>query len=86
MPMPVQLFLVQCILWFVLTINQRAIAHVDYLQVIITDFLIASMNFFLVKKIADKDNDSYGTLAEYVGGGMIGSVFGMMISQQMLGK
>lgn len=49
--MPVQLFLVQCILWFVLTINQRAIAHVDYLQVIITDFLIASMNFFLVKKL-----------------------------------
>ena len=75
------LFLViQCAMYFLITINQRGVVEYNYSTVILTDIAIASMGFFIVKKIANSA-ESFHQLVGYVTGGVIGSVVALYLSQ-----
>lgn len=77
-------FLIQLILYLLLVVNYRAVSLVDYTGTVITDFIIASFNFFVVRKIA-KSEDSFHQWAGYALGGAIGGVVGLYISKVLLG-
>lgn len=77
-------FTIQLVLYFLLVINYRAVSKVDYMGTVITDFIIASFNFFVVRKIA-KSEDSFHQWAGYAFGGAIGGVLGLYISKALLG-
>lgn len=77
-------FFIQLVLYFLLVINYRAVSKVDYTGTVITDFIIASFNFFVVRKIA-KSEDSFHQWAGYAFGGAIGGVLGLYISKALLG-
>jgi len=73
------LFLIQIILYGLLCINYRAVALANYHESAITDFLIASMNFFVIRKIA-QNNDAFHQWAGYVLGSVVGSYVGIYLS------
>ena len=77
-------FTIQLVLYFLLVINYRAVSKIDYTGTVITDFIIASFNFFVVRKIA-KSEDSFHQWAGYAFGGAIGGVLGLYISKALLG-
>jgi len=80
------MFIVQVINWSLLCINIRAVAHANYLQIALTDFTIASINFFVIKKIAKEENETRAQWLGYSIGGVCGSILGTFISQLLLGK
>jgi len=73
------LFLMQLILYGLLCINFRAVALADYHEAAISDFIIASMNFFVIKKIAST-TDSLHQWIGYSVGSLVGSYLGIYIS------
>jgi hypothetical protein len=77
-------FFIQLVLYFLLVINYRAVSKIDYTGTVITDFIIASFNFFVVRKIA-KSEDSFHQWAGYAFGGAIGGLLGLYISKALLG-
>ena len=73
------LFAVQTALYGIICINFRAVAHLDYGVALATDFLVASMNFFVISKIAKYGEDR--TLwVSYVFGSLVGTALGMFAS------
>lgn len=77
-------FIIQLVLYLLLVINYRSVSLVDYTGTVVTDFIIASFNFFVVRKIA-KSEDSFHQWAGYAIGGAIGGVLGLYISKVLLG-
>lgn len=75
----VALFIVQTILFSVLCVNFRAIASAHYHTAAASDFVIASLQFFVIKKIADSD-DSVKHWVGYTLGSVVGSYLGIYIS------
>ena len=75
----IALFVVQVILFSVLCVNFRAIASAHYHTAAISDFIIASLQFFVIKKIADSD-DSVKHWIGYTLGSVVGSYLGIYIS------
>jgi len=75
----IALFVVQVILFSVLCINFRAIASASYHTAAASDFIIASLQFFVIKKIADSD-DSVNHWIGYTLGSVVGSYVGIYIS------
>jgi hypothetical protein len=59
--------------------NFRAVAGAHYHEAALTDFLIASMNFFVIKKIA-QSTDTFYQWVGYVVGSVIGSYVGIYLS------
>lgn len=78
-------FTIQLVLYLLLVINYRSVSLVDYVGTVTTDFIIASFNFFVVRKIA-KSEDSFHQWAGYAIGGAIGGVLGLYISKVLLGS
>lgn len=72
-------FAIQLLLYLLLVVNYRFVAWVDYTGTVVTDFIIASFNFFVVRKIA-KSEDSLHQWAGYAIGGAVGGVVGLWIS------
>ena len=72
-------FAIQLLLYLLLVINYRFVAWVNYPGTVITDFVIASFNFFVVRKIA-KSEDSLHQWAGYAFGGALGGVIGLWLS------
>lgn len=72
-------FAIQLTLYLLLVVNYRFVAWVNYPGTIITDFIIASFNFFVVRKIA-KSEDSLHQWAGYAAGGAVGGMTGLWIS------
>ena len=77
-------FIIQLVLYILLVINYRAVTKIDYSGTIITDFIIASFNFFVVRKIA-KSDDSVHQWAGYAIGGAIGGALGLYLSKILFG-
>lgn len=73
------LCVIQIILYGILCINFRAVASAEYHKAALTDFLIASLNFFVIKKISS-NTDALHQWIGYVVGSVIGSYLGIYLS------
>jgi hypothetical protein len=75
----ITLGVIQIVLYSILCMNFRAVAGAHYHEAALTDFLIASMNFFVIKKIA-QSTDTFYQWVGYVVGSVIGSYIGIYLS------
>ena len=75
----VTLGVIQIVLYSILCINFRAVAQAHYHEAALTDFLVASMNFFVIRKIA-QSTDAFHQWVGYVSGSVIGSYLGIYLS------
>jgi hypothetical protein len=75
----ITLGVIQIILYSILCINFRAVAEAHYHEAALTDFLVASMNFFIIRKIA-QSTDALHQWIGYVTGSVIGSYLGIYLS------
>ena len=73
------LFFIQVALYGLLCINYRAVTSVQYNVAAISDFAIASFNFFVIRKIA-KSEDAIHQWLGYVAGSVVGSYLGIYLS------
>lgn len=73
------LAIIQIFLYGLLCINYRSVAAAHYHEAAISDFLIASMNFFIIKKISQSTDALYQWVG-YVIGSVIGSYLGIYLS------
>lgn len=73
------LFITQFILYSIVCISYLAIVHKNFLMIALTDVSFASINYFVIKKIA-KDDDSIYSFLGYTCGSTLGSLFGTWIS------
>lgn len=71
--------IIQIVLYSILCMNFRAVAETHYHEAALTDFLIASMNFFVIRKIA-QSTDTFHQWIGYVAGSVIGSYIGIYLS------
>ena len=76
-------FSIQLVLYLLLVVNYRCVVNINYIGTTLTDFIIGSFNFFIVRKIA-KSEDSLHQWAGYSIGGVIGGVLGLYISKILL--
>jgi len=73
------LFVVQIVLFSILCINFRAISQASYHTAAVSDFIVATLQFFVIKKIATSD-ESIKHWTGYTVGSVIGSYLGIYIS------
>jgi hypothetical protein len=73
------LFIIQICSYSFLCINFRAVAQTQYHLAAITDFTLASMSFFIIRKIA-RSEDALHQWLGYVAGSVAGSYLGIYIS------
>ncbi len=73
------LFFIQVVLYGLLCINFRAVALAHYHESAITDFIIASMNFFIIRKIS-QSQEAYHQWIGYALGSVVGSYLGIYLS------
>lgn len=73
------LFLIQVTSYSFLCINYRAVAEKEYHIAAITDFMLATISFFVIRKIA-KSDDALHQWMGYVSGSVVGSYLGIYIS------
>jgi hypothetical protein len=73
------LFIIQVVLYGILCINFRAVADAQYHLAAISDFTVASLNFFVIRKIS-KGEDTFHQWFGYVLGSVVGSYLGIYIS------
>ncbi len=78
------LFLVQLVSYTLLCINYRAVAQAHYVHSAASDFAIASLNFFVIKRIAQGTDNLY-QWAGYALGSVAGSFAGIWLSKEWLG-
>ena len=69
---------IQIVLYSILCMNFRAVAEAHYHEAALTDFLVASMNFFVIRKIA-QSTDAFHQWVGYVTGSVIGSDVGIYL-------
>lgn len=78
------LFFIQITSYSILCVNYRAVANAHYHISALSDFLIASMSFFVIRKIAHS-TDAVHQWAGYALGSVVGSYLGIWISSTFLG-
>lgn len=78
------LFLIQIFMYTVWCVNFRAVADAHYHTAAASDFLIASINFFVIRKIAH-GQDNVHQWAGYSLGSVAGSYLGIWVSSTFLG-
>ena len=78
------LFFIQIASYSILCINYRAVGDAHYHVAAISDFMIASMGFFVIRKIA-QSTDALHQWAGYALGSVVGSYLGIWISSTFLG-
>lgn len=74
------LFIIQIFSYSFLCINYRAVAQAHYHLSAITDFVLATMSFFIIRKIA-RSEDSIHQWIGYTSGSVVGSYLGIYISK-----
>ena len=79
------IFIIQVISYGLLCINFRAVAQADYLQATISDFTIATLGYFVIKKLANTENSVHQWFG-YAMGGVVGSIVGIYLSKILLGQ
>jgi uncharacterized membrane protein YfcA len=78
------LFFIQVLSYTIWCINFRAVAEAHYHTAALSDFMIASINFFVIRKIAH-GQDQLHQWAGYALGSVAGSYLGIWISATFLG-
>ena len=73
------LFCIQIVSYSLLCINYRAVANTDYHEAAVTDFMLASLSFFIIRKIA-RSEDALHQWIGYVLGSVCGSYLGIYLS------
>lgn len=73
------LFFIQIASYSILCINYRAVADAQYHHAAISDFALATMSFFIIRKIA-RSEDAFHQWLGYVAGSVIGSYLGIYLS------
>ena len=79
------LFFAQVINYGLIVVNYRAVAQASYFWSGLSDFVLASFSFFIIKKIA-KSEDSWHLWFGYALGGLVGSLVGIYLSLLIHGK
>jgi uncharacterized membrane protein YfcA len=77
------LFAIQVIAYTIFCVNYRAVADAHYHTAAVSDFMIASLNFFVIRKIA-QGNDHWHQWLGYALGSVVGSYLGIWISATFL--
>lgn len=78
------MFFVQCLSYFLITMNQRAIAIGLYFWTGITDLAFASINFVIIKRVAK--SESNWAWAGYTVGGVVGSLSAIFLTKLLYGE
>lgn len=78
------LFFAQMISFAVITINYRAIAQASYFWSVITDLIVASLSYFVVRKIM-KSKESVCQWLGFAIGSAVGTCIGIFVSKIILG-
>lgn len=73
------LFFTQVVLYGLLCVNYRAVSLAYYHESAVTNFIIASMNFFIIQKIA-QSSEKYHQWIGYTLGSVVGSYLGIYLS------
>jgi hypothetical protein len=73
-----QLFVIQFSAYFILTLNYRAIATINYVGTLVTDLIVAALAFSSIKRVAaaTTSEDRVG----YVLGGTAGALVALWLS------
>ena len=74
------LFGLQFLNYSLIVINTRAYTNDHIVFTIVSDFVLASINYFIIKKISDEVSSAVNWFS-YTLGGTLGAVFGMFISK-----
>lgn len=77
------LFIIQVVLYGLLCINYRSVADAHYNLAAVSDFTIASLNFFVIRKIA-KSDDTLHQWIGYILGSVVGSYLGIWLSIKLV--
>ena len=67
-------FVVQGTSYLNLTFNYRAIAHERYDVIVLSDALAVLIAFYIIKRIASKDNNTWWLVGQTAGGSLAGVV------------
>jgi hypothetical protein len=78
------LFGAQMLSFAVISINYRAVAQASYVWSVATDIIIASLSYFVVRRIA-KSKDSVCQWAGFALGSAVGTIIGIWASKIILG-
>jgi hypothetical protein len=79
------MFATQVTSYSILCINYRAVAQAHYFWSALSDFAIATLGYFVIKRIANSDNTLHQWLG-YALGGVVGSILGIYLSTVILGS
>lgn len=83
----VQLGIMQFFNWGICTISWRSVAQANYFASIITDTTLATLSFFVIRKMMkDQDESSFIQWFGYTLGGVLGTLVGIKCSLLWLGK
>lgn len=77
------MFFIQVTSYSIMCINFRAVAQAQYLWASLSDFAIATLSYFVIKRIAHNDNSFHQWLG-YALGGVAGSILGIWLSKLIL--
>jgi len=77
------MYIIQVVSYSLLCINFRAVAQAHYLWASLSDFAIATLSYFVIKRIAHSDNTLHQWLG-YALGGVTGSILGIWLSKLIL--
>ncbi|MDF2435405.1 MAG: hypothetical protein JWP44_5036 [Mucilaginibacter sp.] len=81
-------FSMQFILYGLAVANGRAYVQASYLWTAITDILMATQSFFILRRVAkDSDDDLHGpSLIGYITGGVCGSMVAIYVTKIIYGQ
>lgn len=78
------LFFIQVLNYAIWCINFRAVADTHYHTAAMSDFMLASIQFFVIRRISH-GQDNFHQWAGYALGSVVGSYLGIWISATFLG-
>jgi len=82
-----QLGAMQFLNWGICTISWRAVAQANYMASVITDTTLATLTFFVIRKmVKEQDDASFIQWFGYTIGGVFGTLVGIWSSIHLLGK
>lgn len=77
------IFLGQFLAYGIVVVNTRSFTTDNYILTAISDMLLASLNFYIIRRIV-RDEEATLDLLFYVAGGVVGSLVFMYISKHYL--
>lgn len=78
------MFIIQMISYGIICINLRAVADANYLLSAFTDMVFSTLNFFIIKKVAESGNLIH-KWAGYTLGSVAGTFLGIFLSKFIMG-